>query len=719
MSDSINPLPNIDSGLFSLAALLRLFGQPMDPEQLQHRFGRPGQMLGAAEIVRAGRELGLKARLIESNWQKLAGTQLPAIAECRDGRFVLLAARRAEADKEAVLVLDQGNGRPVSLSRTEFEGSWTGRLILLASRASLAGDQRRFDFTWFIPALVKYRGLLGEVLFGSFLIQLLALAAPFVFQIVIDKVLVHRSLTTLDVLVFAFLVISVFETIFGGLRAYLLAHTTNRIDVELGARLFDRLLSLPLAYFGARRVGDTVARMRELETIRNFLTSSALSVAVDVAFTIVFIAVMLAYSGFLSMIVLLSLPVYVLLSFIVTPMLRRRLEESFVRGAESQSFLVERVSGVETLKAMAVEPQTQRRWEELLAGYVGASFRANFLGNVAGQLAQMVNKIVVAATLWFGAKLVIEGAITVGELVAFNMLASRVSTPILRLAQIWQDFQRARISVDRLGDIMNVPGEAGLRTGRASLPILRGEIGFDRVTFRYTADGPDVLRQIGLHVPAGQVLGIVGPSGSGKSTLTKLVQRLYAPQGGRVLLDGMDIAGVDVIGLRRQIGVVLQENVLFSGSVRENIALANPGLALDQVIHVAKLAGAHDFIMAMPQGYDTLVGERGFNISGGQRQRLAIARALAIDPRILIFDEATSALDVESELAIQRNMSQIRQGRTVLIVAHRLSAVRSADRVVLLDQGVIVEDGKPEELLHKGGRFAAMYRLQAGGIHAV
>ncbi len=719
MSDSINPLPSVDSGLFSLAALLRLLGQPMEPEQLQHRFGRPGEALAAAEIVRAGRELGLKARLIESNWQKLAGTQLPAVAECRDGRFVLLAAQRTEADKQAVLVLDQGSGRPVSLARNEFEALWTGRLILLASRASLAGDQRRFDFTWFIPALVKYRRLFGEVLFGSFLIQLLALVSPFVFQIVIDKVLVHRSLTTLDVLVFAFIVISVFETLFGGLRAYLLSHTTNRIDVELGARLFDRLLSLPLAYFGARRVGDTVARVRELENIRNFLTSSSLTVAVDVAFTIVFIAVMLAYSGFLSAIVLLSLPLYVLLSFIVTPMLRRRLEESFARGAENQSFLVERVGGIETVKAMAVEPQTQRRWEELLAAYVGASFRANILGNVAGQLAQMINKIAVAATLWFGARLVIEGAITVGELVAFNMLASRVSAPILRLAQIWQDFQRARISVDRLGDIMNVPGEAGLRTGRASLPTLQGELGFDRVAFRYSPDGPDVLRQVSLHVPAGQVLGIVGPSGSGKSTLTKLVQRLYAPQGGRVLVDGMDIAGVDVMALRRQIGVVLQENVLFTGSVRDNIALANPGLPLDRVIHVAKLAGAHEFIMAMPQAYDTLVGERGFNLSGGQRQRLAIARALAVDPRILIFDEATSALDVESELAIQRNMSQICQGRTVLIVAHRLSAVRSADRVVLLDQGMIVEDGKPEELLHKGGRFAAMYRLQAGGIHAV
>ncbi|MEL3890136.1 type I secretion system permease/ATPase [Ferrovibrio sp. MS7] len=709
----------IDSGLYSLAAILRVLGQAVDLGQLQHRFGRPGQPLNAAELVRCGRQQDLKIRLIRSDWDRLAGTQLPAIAELNDGRFVVLAACRTEVGKQAVLLLDQATGRPISMNRAEFQASWSGRLILVTSRANLAGSDRRFDITWFIPAIVRYRKMFGEVLLGSFILQLLALISPFVFQIIIDKVMVHRSLTTLDVLIFALVTMSVFEALFGGLRSYLFSHTTNRVDMELGSRLFSHLMSLPLSYFEARRVGDSVARVRELENIRNFLTGSSLTVVVDAFFTIVFILVMFIYSSFLTWIVLISIPFYVGLSLLITPVLRQRLDEKFARGAENQSFLVERVGGIETVKAMAVEPQMQRRWEELLAAYVGASFRAGHISNIASQIAQLINKLVVAATLWFGAKLVIGGALTVGELVAFNMLAGRVSAPILRMAQLWQDFQQARLSVQRLGDILNTVPENGLRAGKASLPAVKGELFFDRVNFRYQPDAPEVLRNVSLRVPAGQVLGIVGPSGSGKSTLAKLVQRLYSPENGKVQIDGLDLAGIDAMALRRQIGVVLQENVLFTGSVRDNIALALPGIELPRVIRAAELAGAHDFIMSLPQGYDTVIGERGSTLSGGQRQRIAIARALVTDPKILIFDEATSALDVESEAAIQRNMRLICQGRTVIIIAHRLSAVRNTDRVITIEHGAVVEDGTPDELLHAGGRFAAMYRQQAGGMHAV
>lgn len=719
MSEKLDALPGVDSGLFALAAILRLLEQPADLGQLQHRFGRPDAALSAAELVRSGRQLGLKMRLLQSDAGRLGETALPAIAEMKDGRFVLLAGYRAEPERRAVLLLDQASGRPRSVPWAEFEVQWSGRLILVTSRAALAGVARRFDITWFIPAIVRYRRLFGEVLFGSFLLQTLALVSPLVFQIVIDKVMVHRSLTTLDVLIFALVAISVFEAVFGGLRSYLFSHTTNRVDMELGARLFGHLVALPLSYFEARRVGDSVARVRELENIRNFLTSSALTVAVDAVFTVVFIAVMFLYSPLLTGIVLIAVPLYVGLSLLVTPVLRQRLDEKFARGAENQAFLVERVGGIETVKAMAVEPQMQRRWEELLAAYVGAAFRVTHLGNIAGQAAQLINKLVIAATLWFGAKLVIEGGLSVGELVAFNMLSSRVSGPILRLGQLWQDFQQARLSIDRLGDILNTAPENGLRPGKASLPPLKGELVFDHVGFRYRPELPEVLRQVSLRVPAGQVLGIVGPSGSGKSTLAKLVQRLYVPESGKIQIDGLDLAGIDAMALRRQIGVVLQENVLFSGSVRDNIALAAPGMELQRVMRAAKLAGAHDFIMALPQGYDTMIGERGATLSGGQRQRIAIARALVNDPRILIFDEATSALDVESETAIQNNMRQICQGRTVIIIAHRLSAVRGADRVITIEQGAVVEDGKPEDLLRAGGRFAAMYRQQAGGMHAV
>src|SRR5438552_12148253 len=549
---------------------------------------------------------------------------------------------------------------------------------------------------------------------ASFFLQLLGLVSPLFFQVVIDKVLVHRSLSTLDVLVLGLVTISVFETVLGILRTYPFAHTTNRIDVELGARLFRHLLALPMAYFQARRVGDSVARVRELENIRNFLTSSALTLAIDLLFTFVFLAVMFLYSPPLTWIVLGSFPFYIAISAAATPLFRRRLDEKFRRGAENQAFLVESVTGVETLKAMAVEPQMQRRWEEQLAGYVAASFRVISLGNTASQTVQLVSKLVTALTLYFGARQVIEGSLSVGELVAFTMLAGRLTMPVLRLAQMWQDFHQARLSVQRLGDILNTAPEPSFNPARAALPAIRGDIAFEHVTFRYRIDGAEVLSDIGFQVPAGQIVGIVGASGSGKSTLAKLVQRLYIPESGRVFVDGVDLAMVDTAWLRRQIGVVLQDNVLFNRSVRDNIALADPAMQIERVIAAATLAGAHDFILELPEGYDTIVGERGSTLSGGQRQRIAIARALIADPRILIFDEATSALDYESERIIQHNMKEIAKGRTVIIIAHRLSTVRRCDRILTIERGRLIEDGSHDELVRTGGRYASLHRLQSG-----
>jgi ATP-binding cassette, subfamily B, bacterial HlyB/CyaB len=461
-----------------------------------------------------------------------------------------------------------------------------------------------------------------------------------------------------------------------------------------------------------------VARVRELENIRTFLTSSALTLVIDLFFTFVFLAVMFFYAPMLTWIVIGSLPVYVAISGAVTPLFRRRLDEKFQRGAENQAFLVESVTGIETLKAMAVEPQMQRRWEEQLAGYVSASFRVLSLGNTASQVVQFVSKIVTASILYFGAKLVIDGSLSVGELVAFNILASRVSAPVLRLAQMWQDFHQARLSVQRLGDILNTTAERAFMPGRARLPAIRGGIRFDHVSFRYRLDGQQVLHDVTFDIPAGQTVGIVGPSGSGKSTFAKLVQRLYVPESGRVLVDGMDLGLADPAWLRRQIGVVLQENVLFNRSVRDNIALADPAMPMERVIAAARLAGAHDFIVELAEGYDTIVGERGSTLSGGQRQRIAIARALVTNPRILIFDEATSALDYESERVIQENMREIVKGRTVLVIAHRLSTVRAMDRIVTLEGGRVVEDGSHDALIKTGGRYASLHRLQAG-IHEV
>jgi subfamily B ATP-binding cassette protein HlyB/CyaB len=712
MAEHGNGADTIDPGLSVLVTLLRFHGIGADAEQLRHRFGT--NAISVPDMLRCAKDFGLKARAYRTRWERLAGTPLPGIAALRDGSFLLLGK---VSDAQAI-VQSPTESRPRLMTRAELEAAWDGQLVLMARRTGLLDLSRRFDIGWFLGAIHKYRHVLGRVLVASFFLQLFALVSPLFFQVVIDKVLVHRSLGTLDVLVIGLVTISAFETILGILRTYVFAHTTNRIDVELGARLFRHLLALPIGYFQARRVGDSVARVRELENIRNFLTSSALTLVIDLFFTFVFLAVMFVYSSFLTFVVLASFPLYIAISALATPLFRLRLNEKFERGAENQAFLVESVTGVETLKSMAVEPQMQRRWEEQLAGYVTASFRVLRLGNTASQLVQFVNKLVTAGVLYFGARLVIDGALSVGELVAFNILAGRVSAPVLRLAQIWQDFHQARVSVARLGDILNTTPEPIYNPGQTALPSIRGGVVLEHVTFRYRIDGPEVLQDVSFGVPAGQILGIVGPSGSGKSTLAKLIQRLYVPEGGRVLVDGIDLKMVDPAWLRRQIGVVLQENVLFNRSVRDNIALADPAMPIERIIAAAQLAGAHDFILELPNGYDTILGERGSSLSGGQRQRVAIARALVGDPRILIFDEATSALDYESERIIQHNMPQIATGRSVFIIAHRLSTVRRTDRIITIDRGRLVEDGTHDELINTDGRYASLHRLQAG-IHEV
>ncbi len=634
---------------------------------------------------------------------------LPAVVWRDDGQHFVLA----KIDGDRYLIQDLALGKPVVLSQEAFAERYSGQLILVTSRASILGQLANFDFTWFIPAVIKYRRIFLEVLAVSVVIQLFALITPLFFQVVMDKVLVHRGFSTLDVIAIALLVVTLFEVVLGGLRTYIFAHTTSRIDVELGARLFRHLLSLPLAYFEHRRVGDTVARVRELEQIRNFLTGQALTSVLDLCFSFIFLLVMWYYSGWLTLVVLVSLPCYALWSATISPILRARLNDKFARNADNQSFLVESVTAVGTIKAMAVEPQMTRRWDQQLAAYVASGFRVTRLATIGQQGVQLIQKLVTVATLWLGARLVIAGDMTVGQLIAFNMLAGQVAAPVIRLAQLWQDFQQVGISVARLGDILNTPTENP--SSRLALPDIKGRIDFEKVTFRYRPDGPEILRDLSLNIAAGEVLGIVGRSGSGKSTLTKLVQRLYVPERGRVMVDGNDLALADPAWLRRQVGVVLQENVLLNSSIRDNIALADPGMPLEQVMHAAKLAGAHDFIMELPEGYDTHVGEQGAGLSGGQRQRVAIARALVGNPRILIFDEATSALDYESERAIMQNMQAICSGRTVLIIAHRLSTVRMAHRIIAMDKGEIVEQGTHQVLLEKEqGYYRYLHQLQNG-----
>jgi len=713
----------IDSGLWALSSMAIQHGVSVDEAHLLHEFG--AFAFDTPRLILAARSLGLAARSVRQSPERLDKAPLPAVAQDHSGQYFIIAKYDPGAARDASgrprgdgsphqrVLIQRPHEAPSVISLAEFLSIWRGELILFVSKASYEGEMARFDFTWFIPAIVKYRRLLLEILLISLTLQLIGLVSPMFFQVVMDKVLVNHALTTLNVIGFGLVASIAFEAVLSGIRTWVFAHTSSKIDVELGARLFRHLLGLPLAYFQVRRVGDSVARIRELENIRSFLTGNAMTLVLDLAFSFIFLGVMLWYSATLTLIVVVSIPFYVLISVVFVPIIRKRLNDKFNRGAENQSFLVEAISSIDTIKASAVEPRWIERWESQLAGYVTAALSVTNITTVTSGGVTLISKLVTAAIMWVGAGLVIDRKLTVGELVAFNMLAGQVSSPILRIAQLWNDFQQVGVSMGRLGDILNTRTE--IVGHKSRLPRLQGAIEFDQVSFRYRPDTSDVIRHVSLSIAPGEVIGIVGRSGSGKSTLTKLVQRLYVPDRGRVLVDGQDIAIIDTTSLRQQIGVVLQENTLFNRSVRDNIALTNPSLSLEAIIDAAKLAGAHEFICELPEGYDTVVGEHGTGLSGGQRQRIAIARALISNPKVLIFDEATSALDYESERVIQINMRRICRERTVLIIAHRLSAVRDAHRIVVLDRGQLVESGSHDELIAiDKGIYAHLYALQQG-----
>ncbi len=733
----------IDTGLSSLVMIARFHGVAADPAQIKHAFAIGDDGMQTLDIIRAAKELGFKAKSATVTYEKLPKLVFPAIAEVRRSsqQSAVSDQHKAEGSSQQSAISDQHkegqdrqeetefiifakveNGQvlalhpaettPRILKQEDLENIWTGRLILLSQRGFLTRDEK-FGLKWFLPSIWKYRKPLAEVLIASFVLQIFALVTPIFTQVIIDKVLVHRGLTTLDVLAIGLLTIALFEGALNILRTYVFTHTTSRIDVNLGVRLFRHLFALPLRYFEVRRVGDTIARVRELENIRHFLTGSPLTLVLDLMFVFVFVAVMLFYSVKLTLAALVALPLFALLSYLVTPMLRHRLDEKFNRGADSQSYLVEAVSGVQTVKSFALEPEAQKKWEGLLSKYITSSFKTYQLSGIANAIGTFINRASYLVILWYGAHLVMDGDLSVGMLIAFQMLSGRVSDPVLRLVQMWQDFQQIGISLQRLGDIFNAKTEPAMDASKARLPAVQGHIRMESVRFRYRVDGPEVLRNVSFNIPAGTTVGIVGRSGSGKSTLAKLLQRLYIPESGRILIDGIDISLADPAWLRRQIGVVLQENFLFNASVRDNIAIHYPSATMEEVVRVAHLAGAHDFILELPEGYDTMVGEKGTALSGGQRQRIAIARALLMNPRLLIFDEATSALDYESESIIQRNLNEMCKGRTVLIIAHRLSTLRHANRIIVLDRGEIVEQGSHDELIRRVGLYHHLYSQQS------
>ena len=665
------------------------------------------------ELLRILKEFEFKAKWLsyKPEEKSIAELSLPFIVRL-NGSFVVVMKR---SDKQ-ILAFSTEQNRPVVVPVEEFQQQWDGYAFFMTPKLKLNRLPKRFNLQWFLPVFWKFKRFFYEVLAASFLLQVFTLITPLFTQVIIDKVLVHKGLSTLDVLMTGLIIIAVFQMVLGYLRTYIFTVLTNKVDVVLGARLYNHIVSLPLRYFESRRVGETVARVKELETIRSFISGSSLVLFIDTAFCFIFIIAMFWYSPLLCLVAIALIPFMVLLNLIATPIYRKRIQTKFEANAESQSFLVESVTGASTVKALALEQKFSRRWEDLLGHYVKTSFDVNNVANVANSIGGFLQHLSTLLILWVGAHQVMAGKLSVGQLVAFQMLAGQVSGPVLRLVGVWQQFQQTRVSIDRIGDIMNLPKES---EGRGEMsPIRRGEIFFEKVSFRYSPDEPQVVKSINIKLAPGVMVGIVGPSGSGKSTLVKLLQRMYDPEEGRIFVDNFDISKYNPAAYRRQIGTVLQENYLFCGTVRENIAIARPGATMAEIEQAAHMSGAHDFIVQMKAGYDTVIGERGDSLSGGQRQKIAISRAMLVNPRILIFDEATSALDALSEKEVLDAIQKVRKNRTVLMIAHRLAAVQKADVILVMNKGMIVEYGNHEQLMKRNGMYAAMYREQEGIDHA-
>lgn len=697
----------IQSGLIAFDVICKINNIPVDLRAIVRENGITNEEISVEELLLIAKHAEFKAKLKNIDLSDAKKYPFPAIFILKNKTYGVILKPDFENEKALVFIPEEQKAREVTFEELSEIGS--GEYIFLSHKR--INEQIKFGFKWFFIEIMKYKRIIAEVMLGSFVVQLFGLVTPLFTQVILDKVIVHRSMSTLDVLGIAFVAVSIFEFLLNLTRNYIFIHTANKIDAKLGSKLFHHLFALPFVYFESRKVGNIISRIRELDQIREFITNKSVSVIIDLFFSTVFLVVMFVYSRILTFVVLFIVALIAILYVTMTPELRARLENKFQMSAQSNSYLVEAVTGVQTVKSLSIEGIMQKKWNDYLGRYVKSGFNLSVMSNFAGNLSNLFQKMMTIAILWIGVTLVIKNQLTIGQLIAFQMFANQFTAPVMRLVNLWNEFQQVLLGVDRLGDILNNPVE--ITSSKAiTLPKINGSVKVENLSFKYTPNGPMVLNKINLNIKAGQSIGLVGRSGSGKSTITKLIQKLYLPFEGTIYIDEVDIRQMNPIWLRNNIGVVLQENYLFSGTIRDNISMPKPDAPIEMIIQAAQISGAHSFISEMPEGYDTIVGERGSTLSGGQRQRIAIARALITNPKIIIFDEATSALDYESERVIMENLDKIKRGRTMFIIAHRLSTVKNCDLIVALDKGNIIEAGTHEELISKKGYYYNLYTQQ-------
>lgn len=701
-----------------LTAIAQHHGLNINPERLIDEYALAAEEPSSSMLLRIASEIGLKAKVAKLSWQALfsqAGV-FPILARLENGKGVIIVGVKKDAvDKVAILDPASGTAAINYLDREQWCSQWHGDVVFLKRHHALSDPNQPFGLRWFIPEILKQKAAFRDIAIAALTMHLLALGSPIFFQLVIDKVLVHQSVSTLWVLGIGIVIALVFDSIFGFLRQLLTLAATNKIDMRLTRRTFGHLLSLPIDYFETTSAGVVTRHMQQLESIRNFLTGRLFFTGLDVAALVLFLPILFMYSVKLAMIVLAFSMLIASIIASLLPAYRRRLDALYNAEGKRQALLVETIHGMRTVKALAIEPMQRRVWDQYSAQSITMHFRLGKLSISGGSITDFLGKLLPVVIIVIGAQDVFDQTMTVGALIAFQMLSGRVSQPLLQVVGLINEYQQTALSVRMLGEIMNRSSEG--RAGAGGLRTqLVGEIAFDSVAFRYPSASMPALDRASFVIPAGKVIGIVGRSGSGKTTLTKLIQGLYGVQEGIIRFDGVDMREIDLSHLRRQIGVVLQENFLFRGSVRENISITNPGASFEEIVAVAQASGADEFIERLPQGYDTLLEENAANLSGGQKQRLSIARALLSRPRILILDEAASALDPESEAIFIRNLSRIAVGRTVIMISHRLSTLVNAHAILVMQQGKLIDSGRHDELLTRCATYQQLWNQQTSHL---